>query len=35
MFANQFVSFLVWLLFAIGFVSLLVGGYVCQRLSVC
>ena len=30
MFAKQFVSCLVWDLFAIGFVSFLVGGYVCQ-----
>ena len=30
MLAKQFVSILVWVLFAIGFVSFLVGGYVCQ-----
>ena len=30
MFAKQFVSILVWVLFAIGFVSLLVGCYVCH-----
>ena len=30
MFAKQFVSILVWVFFAIGFVSLLVGGYVCH-----
>ena len=30
MFAKQVVNILVWVLFAIGFVSLLVGGYVCH-----
>ena len=30
MFAKQFVSFLVWVLFSIGFVSFSVGGYVCH-----
>ena len=30
MFAKHFVSFLVWVLFFIGFVSFSVGGYVCH-----
>ena len=30
MFAKHFVSFLVWVLFSIGFVSFSVGGYICQ-----
>ena len=30
MFAKHFVSFLVWVLFSIGFVSFSVGGYVCH-----
>ena len=30
MFAKHFVSFLVWVLFSIGFVTFSVGGYVCQ-----
>ena len=34
MFAKQYVSFLVWVLFAIGFVSFLVGGYVCHWVCV-
>ena len=34
MFAKQFVSFLVWALFAIGFVIFLVGGYVCHWICV-
>ena len=34
MFAKQFVSFLVWALFAIGFVIFLVVGYVCHWVCV-
>ena len=34
MFAKHFVSILVWVLFAIGFVSFLVGGYVCHWVCV-